>query len=79
MLAEKCAVLVVQSYVVTFAVLCGEQSCDVERKGNTVERQIEVNASCLHYCERFIVLAVYSDAGEQGNVWHLSCHSGSDE
>ena len=56
MLTKKRAALVVESFVVAFAVLCDEQICDVECKGNTVERQTNGKNSvrlqyCLLYCE----------------------------
>ena len=65
---KKCAMMVVESCGVTFAISCSEQSCHVGGKGNTVERQTEVSASCLLCCERFIVLADDGDDSEQRNV-----------
>ena len=66
---EKCATLVVESCVVTFAIHCGEHRRYGWREGSTVERKAkwkEANAPCLHCGEKFALLVVDGDDGERG-------------
>ena len=66
---EKCAALVVESCVVTFAIHCGEHRRYGWRKGGTVEHKTkwkEASAPCLHCGEKFAVLVVDGDDGKRG-------------
>ena len=73
---EKCAALVAESCVMTFAIHCGEHRRDVWRKKSTVESKTkwkESSASCLSCCERFAMLIIDGDDGEREtcSIWDV--------